>query len=355
MKRYIDFGQVGWAEKTAGRMQGARYAACLAEVPPEPPAAGVIETLPASDLARLIEEGWAGVPAAPSDLLLRRAARRRVTETLAQDADCLSQAEHTLVEQMLIVGDAVPLESVPALEAALTLRLRLWCDVGLVDGEPHARLDPKIAGLLPDQMMTRRHVERRTRVFALDGMLRAMLYMTGFLDDRLPRRRFIESVLEEAETPENARLARNFLEASYDCCHLSGCNLLLHDALAAPEALVGLLASQGALQFPIISPEQMLGSMNELLPEESVPHEKLCRALFGALRPEYDAISVAHELRMLAKQGAPLCALREVMAEKLCVLPTPHMLGALSELHRQSPRWVTPTQAAHAAKLGVLH
>lgn len=130
MKRYLDFQREAWADRTASHMRAARRNACVQGIGGTPPCAGVIDTLPMDDLGALIAEGWVEVPHAPSDLLLRRSARRAMLSTLADDLDCLSMQEHTLVERMLIGDGQVVLDSVPELEAAYTLRMRLWCDLG---------------------------------------------------------------------------------------------------------------------------------------------------------------------------------------------------------------------------------
>ena len=211
MKRYIDLRDAAWADKTASRIRETKRARCLAAFGAEPPCAGVIDTLPMETLEPLIAAGWTVTPCAPGDLLRRRAARRAVSETLADDADCLSPDEHTLVERMLI-GDGFALpETAREMEAALTLRLRLWCDVGMQDGKPCVRLDAALLDALPAVLMRPEHHQRRSRVFIYQGMIGALLYLTGFLDSRMPQERFIAEVLQEADSPRARRLARNHL------------------------------------------------------------------------------------------------------------------------------------------------
>ncbi len=361
MKRYIDFQFESWPDRTDSRMQAARWEACLEGLGSEAPCAGVIDTWPIDLLGDLIDEKWVSVPHAPSDLLLRRAARKAVMASLSDDLDCLSPVEHTLVERMLIGDGRVFLETVPEFEAAYTLRMRLWCDVGVYDDRPCACLDGVLMKALPDLLMRQEHLERRSRVFIYDGMMHGLLYLSGFLDDRLPRRRFIEEVLRREETPETSRVAKNYLEASFDCCEIGGCTLLLHTALASPESLIGTLAAQGAFQMPSVTPWQLAGSMNGLLPEEDETDTKMRLALSGGLRPEYEPEDAVSDLRLLAKQGATLDVLRDVMAGMLCVLPTAHMENALVEMSFQTPRWVSPWAApappSHAATgtVGLLH
>ena len=202
MKRYIDLQSAGWADKTAGRIREARREACLAAFGSEAPCAGVIDTQPMETLETLIAAGWTLVPSAPGDLLRRKAARRAVMESLADDADCLAPEEHTLVERMLIGDGAAYPETAKEMEAALTLRLRLWCDVGMKGGRPCAQLDGALLEALPGVMMRPMHHDRRSRIFIFQGMIGALLYLTGFLDSRMPRDRFIAEVLDAVQTPE---------------------------------------------------------------------------------------------------------------------------------------------------------
>ena len=66
----------------------------------------------------------------------------------------------------------------------------------------------------------------------------------------------------------------------------------------------------------------------------------MAAALYGALRPEVDEDEALEDLRMMAKQGATLEEMREVLEGMLCVLPTPRMLSALRQLHLQTVRWI---------------
>lgn len=360
MKRYIDFQNESWQDRTEGRMQAARWEACLDGIGTEPPCAGVIDTAPVDLLEELINEGWVDVPHAPSVMLLRRAARHAVMESLADDLDCLAPHEHTLVERMLIGDGRVFLETVSEFEAAYTLRLRLWCDIGVYQERPCARLDEKLMRKLLALLMRKEHAQRRSLIFVFDGMIHGLLYLTGFLDDQPPRRRFVQEVLQAHETPKTLRLARNYIEASFDCYTMAGCNLLLHKSVATPESLVSALASQRAFQMPSVTSGQLIGSMNGLLPEEAPADERLKLALKGTLRPEYEPEEAANDLRMLVKQGATLSVLRDVVTGMLCVLPTKHIDDALQVLSLQTPRWVTPWTSgaqpvASGNVMGMLH
>ena len=86
--------------------------------------------------------------------------------------------------------------------------------------------------------------------------------------------------------------------------------------------------------------EMMLGGMNEVLPEERASWAAMRGELCGAVRPELDEGDVLEDLRMMAKQGATLPEMREVLENALCVLPSPRMLACLEQLHTQTVRWL---------------
>lgn len=358
MKRYIDFRSEDWEERMDSRMQAARWNACLDGMGEDPPQAGVINGYPEELLVELLVEGWVAYEDVPPDRMLRQGVREAVMGTLSDDLDCLSQNEHTLVERMLIGDGSVALDSVGEMEAAYSLRMRLWADLGLENDTPTVRLDSQLMQALPPLLMRQLHHQRRGRIYVFDGMMHGVLYAAGYLDDRVPVEKFIQEVLQAERTASTERLARNFLEASYDTYPVTGYNLLVHEALADPEAILAMPAQQD-MAMPELSAGQMIASMNGLLPEEMEPDETLQRALHGALRPEWETNEAASDLRFLAKQDAPMQTMQEIMASMLCVLPTPHMDGALQEMRRKIPRWVSqsamPPAFPRKGAPGLLH
>jgi hypothetical protein len=115
--------------------------------------------------------------------------------------------------------------------------------------------------------------------------------------------------------------------------------LLLHPGLADPEHLLSSLAKLSPIEIQLTR-EMMLGGMNGILPEEVASCEAMRGELTGAVRPEDDEEDALEDLRMMAKQGASIDEMREVLESMLCVLPTPRMLNALRQLHLQTVRWM---------------
>ncbi|GHU72116.1 hypothetical protein AGMMS49992_07390 [Clostridia bacterium] len=341
MRRYLDFEGLHLKDQTASAMRAARYALCeklFASQPP--PMAGVLDTWSAEALEPLLALNWYDVPSAPTMLQRRNRARRMMRETLQDDTDCLAPNEHALLERILTLGGVATLSNAEDFDAALALRNRLWCDLGGIDGLPAARLDPTLEEPIRNAMGRFDHLQIRLKIFTFDAMIHAMLYAAGFMDDQLPRERFCVDVLEaDPREPGANRLARNFCEAAYDCVLMSNCCLLLHEALALPETLVANMAMRGA-DVPPMTPAQMLGCMNELLPEERGAIHTLKHTLRYALRPDITVDEAAEDLKLLTKQGVGLEALQAVTRDMLCVMPTPAIDFALQGLVAHTPRWL---------------
>ncbi|MDR1598689.1 MAG: hypothetical protein LBS11_02270 [Oscillospiraceae bacterium] len=341
MRRYLDFEGLRLKDQTASAMRSARYALCeklFASQPP--PMNGVLATWSAEALEPLLALNWYDIPPAPTALQRRKLARRVVRSTLEADADCLAPNEHALLERVLALGGTAVLTGAEDFDAALALRNRLWCDLGGLDGRPAVRLDPALEDSIRKAMGRFEHLRVRLKIFTFDAMIHAMLYAAGFMDDQLPRERFCVDVLDaKPDDPAANRLARNFVEAAYDCVIYANCRLLLHEALALPESLVERLATRGA-DVPPMTHAQMLGCMNELLPEERGAIHTLKHTLQYALRPDIPVDEAAEDLKLLTKQGVGFEQLQQVAKDMLCVMPTPAIEFALRGLIDHTPRWL---------------
>ncbi|GHU65890.1 hypothetical protein FACS1894184_02610 [Clostridia bacterium] len=340
MRRYLDFDGLGLRDQTASAMRAARYALCLDLFSQQPPMNGVLNTWSADALEPLLALNWYDIPAAPTALQRRNLARRAVRSSLESDVDCLAPGEHALLERILALEGTAELTCADDFDAALALRNRLWCDIGGLDGRPAVRLDPMLEEPIRKAMDRFDHLQIRLKTFTFDAMIHAMLYAAGFMDDELPRERFCVDVLGTSpDNPEADRLARNFVEAAYDCVLYGNCRLLLHEALALPESLVESLAMRGA-DVPPMTPAQMLGCMNELLPEERGAVHTLKHTLQYALRPDIPVDEAAEDLKLLTKQGVGFEQLQQVTREMLCVMPTPAIEFALRSLVDHTPTWL---------------
>ena len=122
----------------------------------------------------------------------------------------------------------------------------------------------------------------------------------------------------------------------------------VHTSLGDSNMILGLVGDTAKLDVDLII---VSGDGTEIKkPTENfftkALHEiKSCIASYtvdyNALGNVYDdEEDVLDDLRMMAKQGASLEEMREVLENCLCVLPTPAMLGALYQVHMQTVRWI---------------
>ena len=150
--------------------------------------------------------------------------------------------------------------------------------------------------------------------------------------------RFLEEVtMVEDKITQN--LALRYFKASFDYIFTEkGKIILVHPGLAEPESLM-LQGERTGLEVVELSPEMMMGAMNELLPEEERIHQQMVASLWGNIRPEFDATDVAQDLRLLAKQGAPLDAMKEVLHSTFAGYPNKSSFIAVEALKNQTPSW----------------
>ena len=271
---------------------------------------------------------------------LQKELQEMVIHRVPQEACFLSPREDELVKRMLMGGGEAFLDDWDEISAAEALISRLWCSLQVVD-EENARLTlaPELVQPITQAMLSPDYALRRQQLFSFDATLHSLLYISGFLHASVPMAHFDRQMHREADGT-TAVLIDRYLRAAFDYTETpEGEMLLLHPALADPEHLLSSLSTQHPVEIHLTR-EMMLGGMNGVLPEEVASCEAMRGVLAGAVRPEFDEEEVLEDLRMMAKQGAGLTEMREVLEESLCVLPTPRMMDALSQLHLQTVRWL---------------
>jgi hypothetical protein len=295
-----------------------------------------MEEMDMRELTQRIEACWQDIPRKPLRTQQAAVARDAVLRAMPRQADCLSQEEHALCERLLLAEGSVCLRNAQELDAARALSLRLFVHAGVKDGRPMAVLDPYFAGALERALSREAHARVRMRLFAFQATVCAALYLAGALDDRAPQRLFTSQVLGLEEPDEEAlALARHYLWASFDCEDYEDGVLLVHPALADPQAIV----KNGGAHLTGFTARELLGGMQGILPQEEPYDEALKRAIGDALRPGVDLDEGVRSLRLLCKQDAPMDALEEVLDSLLMVRRTERMQSALQALHAGAVRW----------------
>lgn len=326
----------GWQERTMESMQRRRYDQWVRQLPPL--GAGRLEQLEQTALSRRIELCWQDVERKPMRAQQIAHIWQRVLSSIELQADCLSSEEHELVERALVLGGCAMLEDVRELEAANALSLRLWASVGLVSGRPYIELETPVLRPVAKAFARGEHEQIRQRLNQFSACLSGALYRYGAIDDRQPQRMFLRDVFKEALADEtHMQLARRYLWSSFDCVDYSDGVMLVHPALAEPHQLIALRHRRASAWR--LHPEEMRMQMIDILPEEIPLQRRLERVIAGALREGRSEQDVARTLRYLCKQGAPLCAMEELLQESLLVYVSPHMRVALEEMYYRMPKW----------------
>lgn len=266
--------------------------------------------------------------------------RLKVLTYLPEEVCFLSDSEDALLKRMLMNEGKAALSDWDEVSAAEALVSRLWCTLEITkEDTAYLKLQPNLMLPITESMLTSRYVRVRARLFSFDATLHSLLYLSGFLHSAAPVEHFLNLLDEDISGNTDLFIARH-LRSSFDYSETpEGEILLLHPGLADPEPL---LSSLSHLEPPqtVLTQEMMMGGMNGILPEEVASCEAMRGALQGAVRPEYDEEEALEDLRMMAKQGATIREMREVMESMLLVIPTPLMLSALEQLHLQTVRWM---------------
>ena len=323
-----------WSERTLEQLRAQRYEREVMRL-------GALETRPLSalDMRALtarIEACWQDIPRKPLRAQQAAVAQQAVLRTIERQADCLSAQEHALCERLFMAGGRAALADAQELDAARALSLRLLARVGMADGMPTVVLEADFARALEAAFSREEHARMRMRLFTCQATVCAALYLAGVLDDRAPQQLFTAQVLGLSEPDQDAlELARHYLWASFDCMDYEDGVLLIHPAVANPQALT----HKHGVRLEQFTTRELLGGMQGILPQEEPLEDALTRALSGALRPGVDVAESVRTLRLLCKQGAPVDALREVTDGLLMVRRTERMDAALLSMHAGAVRW----------------
>ena len=268
------------------------------------------------------------------------ALRRKAMDFLPHEVCLLSAEEDALVKRMLAGNNETLLAEWTEISAAEALIARLWCTLEIRDDETAAlKLHPSLAEPLTKAMLSETYTALQSLLFSFSATLHSLLYLSGFLHATVPAAHFCEMV-KDMPLPHAETFIDRYMRAAFDYTQTNiGEMLLLHPGLADPNHL--LMNLSGIKPTAIhLTQEMMLGGMNGILPEEVASTENMRGMLEGAVRPDMDADEALEDLRMMAKQGATLEEMTEVLESMLFVLPTPGMLSALSQLHLQTVRWM---------------
>lgn len=329
---------VDWCEKTMSMLREKQFEACERRLCAYPDIS-LFSSQATDEHAQTLFEGSYYAAEEPQMLATVEELRLRVLDQLPMEAMFLSREEGLLLDRLLVEQGEVVFDEWDDLGAAEALVSRLWCSFAAEGEEWKLRLPEALQEPLLIAMNAPGYASARERLLRFDALMNGLLYITGFLHSAQPMETMMRDVMRKGD--QQARhMARRYLKAAFQYMDdEGGAMILLHPGLAEPYRLARSLNEMGAAAVELTE-EMIAGGVNGIFAEEVPLHDAMCGALTGALRPEYDVREAAEDLRLLAKQGVSLRAMREVMAAMLCTLPTQAMERALEQLHQCTPRWI---------------
>lgn len=327
-----------WGEMTMSMMREKQFEACERRLFAHPGIGLFSEKATEKDVQTLLDGSFeAGVQG--DKLVTLHELRTKVADRLPLEAMYISIGEMQLLERLLINDGELLLGEWDDIGAAEALVRRLWCSFSTKGEEWRLHLPKALHAPLMAATHNAEAFSARERLFRFDATIHGLLYIAGLLHYAQPMGVFTQEVMRRNDE-QAFEVARFYLQSSFEyVTDASGDLILLHPGLADPYRMFAMQAVEGIFTMEL-SQELIAGGMNGMLPEETVLHEAMCGALNGALRPEYDLMEAAEDLRMLAKQGVSLQEMESVMASMLTVMPTERMKDALKQLYLCTPHWM---------------
>lgn len=267
-----------------------------------------------------------------------KAIQDMVLARLPREVHFLSSQEHMLLERLILQDGKTEIYDWEEAGAAESLVKRLWCSFEIEEDVVLLHLPQALHGPLAGSMDTKEHKVIRDNIFRFGATIHGLLYITGYLPVLEPLERFLTDVAEEND-PLAKSMGIRYFKASFDyVIDGAGEVILVHPGLAEVEPVMMQVGKTG-LEVIELSPEMMVGAMNGILPEEISIHRKMVGTLFGKVRPEYDPVEVAHDLRLLAKQEVSIEDMKQVLQSTLAGYPTKAAIQALESLKTYTPSW----------------
>lgn len=337
-----------WADMTMSTMREKQFEACERRLFAYPAVSLFSNEATEADAQALLSGSFDdGHGISRFFLVSLESLRARVLERLPMEALYISAGEMQLLEKLLMNDGQWLLGDWDDLGAAEALVRRLWCSFRAEGDDWYLLLPDVLHGPLSLALGQADAPAARERLFRFDATIHGLLYIAGLLHSSQPMGVLMHDVFKR-EDDVGMQIARRYLQSSFEyVTDANGDLILLHPGLADPYRLVNSQRADGIFTLQL-SQEMIAGGMNGILPEEIPLHERMCGALNGALRPEYELGEAAEDLRMLVKQGVSLPELEYVMASMLSVLPTQRMKDALKEMYLCTPHWMgLKTAATH--------
>jgi len=329
-----------WTDRTLSILRASRLESCEKEL------AGLggcglfdAETTDV-DAERLFEISWMAEEEKEPRLHTIEEMRKQVLSHFVAEYALLSPEETDLVIKLAVLGGEMPLYDWNDLIPARSLIKRLWCQV-----DPNRKdwiLMPRWACLMTILTTASDDVKR---IHEIVERIVETVDNTRYLAGAMPAETVIRDLawqLQGTMAADQPVLYSRLLKASFETMiDQEGRLMLIHPGLADPRGFL-----QRPERLTISGDQQRMEEIYESLMEVEDPlYEKMLDVIQQLTRPEAGAEDTVEDLMLLAKQGAPVQEIREVLASRIICLPTAEMLSALADIHDRVPKWVSLNMA----------
>ena len=325
-----------WMDRTLSILRASRLQTCEKELAGLDGCGLFDEKTTDLDAERLFELSWMAGEEKEPRLHTIQEMRNEVLRQFPAEFSLLSPEEFDLAFKLAVFGGEAPLYDENDLIPARSLIKRLWCRT---DPDQRNRIVMPRPVCLATMLMAVSDEAKKIREITEEivDTVDNTLYLAG----AMPADVVIRDMgwkLQNSIAAEKEHLYRRLLLAAFETAvDQEGRMMLVHPGLADPH---GFLRRPERLNIGQ-DQQRMEEIYDSLMKVEDPLYEKMLGAIGELTRPETGAEDTVEDLILLAKQGAPLKEMREVLASRIICLPTEGMLSALGELHDQAPKWLS--------------
>lgn len=322
-----------WIDRTLSVLRTSRLEACSKELTGLGGAGLFDPETTDLDAERLFEESWFAEEEKEKRLHTLEELQLRVLSQFPAEIGLLSPEEHDLILKLIFFGGEMPLMSWDDVLPARTLVKRLWCRMVPEKGQ-WIRMPRQI--LVSAVLLLSSEEVKSVRETAANVMetVENTLYLAGMMPAEMAVRDMAAS-LRDSLSSDKHDLYMRLLEASFETIlTVDGRRMLVHPGLADPWRLTSrehhIELDQGSLS-------DLYASLTEM---EDPLYDRMMSLIGNLSRPEISPEETVEDLILLAKQGAPVTEMGQVLGGRIICLPTDEMITVLREMHDRIPRWM---------------
>lgn len=327
---------VRWTDRTLSVLRASRLEACEKELAGLGGLALFDPEASDADAERLFSQSYYAEERKEVRLHTLEELRLQVLSQMPAEIGLLSEEEFPLAVKLALFGGEIPLNDWNDLLPARSLVRRMWCrmrpEKGLWLYMPRQLCLAALLMLGNEEMKKVREV-----AVEVTETVDSTLYLAGMMSSETVIRD-MGFRLQGSMAADRPDLYRRMLKASFETVlNRDGRLMLVHPGLAEPgHGFQGETAFSAGLDQNSL--DDLYGSLTEV---EDPLYDRLLSLIQDLGRPETNPEDTVEDLILLAKQGAPVEEMRQVLGSKIICLPTGEMTEVLRDMHDRIPRWFT--------------